>query len=88
MDAARFFVSGRVQGVCFRASARDEALRLRLSGYAVNLRDGRVEVFAEGEADALARLEQWLRHGPPLARVDTVQRATAAPEGRDGFVTG
>lgn len=88
MGAARFFVSGRVQGVCFRASARDEALRLRLSGYAINLRDGRVEVFAEGEAEALDRLDRWLRHGPPLARVDAVQRETAEPEGREGFVTG
>lgn len=88
MAAARFFVSGRVQGVCFRASARDEALRLGLCGYAMNLRDGRVEVFAEGAADALGRLEQWLRHGPPLARVDAVQRETAVPEGREGFVTG
>jgi acylphosphatase len=88
MSAARFFVSGRVQGVFFRASTRDEALRLRLSGYASNLRDGRVEVFAEGEAEALDRLEQWLRRGPPLARVDAVQREAAEPEGRDGFVTG
>lgn len=88
MNAARFFVSGRVQGVFFRASTRDEALRLRLSGYASNLRDGRVEVFAEGEAEALDRLEQWLRRGPPLARVDAVQREAAEPEGRDGFVTG
>lgn len=88
MGAARFFVSGRVQGVFFRASTREEALRLKLSGYATNLRDGRVEVFAEGDDAALDRLEHWLRRGPPLARVEALRREAAAPEGRDGFATG
>lgn len=88
MGAARFFVSGRVQGVFFRASTRDEALRLGLRGYASNLRDGRVEVYAEGDDDALDRLEQWLRHGPPLARVEKLERETAPVEDRLGFVTG
>uniref|UniRef100_A0A8J8AZH5 Acylphosphatase n=1 Tax=Coralloluteibacterium stylophorae TaxID=1776034 RepID=A0A8J8AZH5_9GAMM len=54
MNAARFFVSGYVQGVFFRASTRDEAERLELRGYARNLEDGRVEVLAIGEAAALA----------------------------------
>ena len=88
MGAARFFVSGRVQGVFFRASTRDEALRLKLSGYAANLRDGRVEVFAEGDDAALDALERWLRRGPPLARVENLDREAAVPEGRAGFVTG
>jgi acylphosphatase len=88
MSAARFFVSGRVQGVFFRASTREEALKLRLSGYASNLRDGRVEVYAEGDDEALAKLEQWLRHGPPLARVEKLDRVAAEVEERQGFVTG
>jgi len=88
MGAARFFVSGRVQGVFFRASTRDEALRLGLRGYASNLRDGRVEVYAEGDDAALDQLEQWLRHGPPLARVEQLEREAAPVEGRLGFVTG
>jgi acylphosphatase len=88
MGAARFFVSGRVQGVFFRASTREEAVRLRLSGYASNLRDGRVEVYAEGDDEALAQLEQWLRRGPPLARVEKLEREAADVEGRQGFVTG
>jgi acylphosphatase len=74
MPAARFFVSGRVQGVFFRASTRNEALRLGLVGYARNLADGRVEVLAQGEAVALTGLEAWLRQGPPMARVDALQR--------------
>lgn len=88
MPAARFFVAGRVQGVFFRASTRTEALRLELAGYAVNLADGRVEVYAEGEAAAIAALAQWLRRGPPLARVSELRHEAAEPEGREGFVTG
>jgi acylphosphatase len=86
--AARFVVTGRVQGVFFRASTRTEALRLGLDGYANNLPDGRVEVHAEGAPAALAALAQWLQHGPPLARVEAVQREDVALEGRQGFVTG
>jgi len=70
MAAMRCLVSGRVQGVFFRDSTRQEALRLGLYGSAVNLPDGRVEVIASGESEALAALRAWLRHGPPLAHVD------------------
>jgi acylphosphatase len=77
MDAARFLVQGKVQGVWFRASTRDEALRLGLQGYASNLSCGDVEVLAIGEADAIERLAAWLQHGPPMARVDAVQRFAA-----------
>lgn len=73
--AARFLVSGKVQGVWFRASTRDEALRLGLAGHARNLADGRVEVLAIGDPDAVAELERWLHHGPPLARVAEVVRS-------------
>ena len=73
-SAARFLVSGRVQGVCFRANTRDEALRLGLRGYARNLDDGRVEVVACGDAQAVEALAAWLRDGPPLARVEALER--------------
>ena len=79
----RCLVSGRVQGVWFRGSTRDQALRLGLRGYARNLADGRVEVLACGEPAKVDRLRHWLRRGPPLARVDEVQ---CAP-GRDAPVT-
>ena len=85
--AARFLVSGRVQGVFFRASAREEALKLGLTGYAKNLPDGRVEVLAIGEASAVATLERWLAHGPPLAKVERVARQDAAVEVLEGFAT-
>ncbi|RZA31422.1 MAG: acylphosphatase [Lysobacteraceae bacterium] len=85
MAAARFLVTGRVQGVFFRASTREQALRLELRGHARNLDDGRVEVVAAGEAAALDALEIWLRTGPPMARVDKVQRSDHAPVTSTGF---
>lgn len=89
MAAARFVVTGRVQGVWFRASTRDEALRLGLTGHARNLADGGVEVLAVGDGEAVAALERWLHRGPPLARVAGVARFDADSTGvGDGFVTG
>ncbi|MEH6420642.1 acylphosphatase [Pseudomonas sp. CGJS7] len=89
MSAARFFVSGKVQGVWFRASTRDRAVALGLRGYANNLRDGRVEVLAVGEAAAVEQLGQWLQRGPELARVEQVLRESAGEdEAGDGFVCG
>jgi len=63
-------VSGRVQGVFFRASTAREARLLGVTGHAINLPDGRVEVLACGTAEAVESLCQWLRRGPPSARVD------------------
>ncbi len=88
MSAARFLVSGHVQGVFFRASTRDQAQRLGLRGYASNLPDGRVEVLAIGEADAIDALERWLQQGPPHAHVQSVVREADADDGREGFVIG
>lgn len=88
MACARFTVSGRVQGVFFRASARDEALRLGLAGHARNLSDGRVEVIACGDAAALAALERWLQCGPALAQVTAVNREAADEPVPAGFRIG
>lgn len=86
MAAARFFVSGRVQGVAFRAYTQVQATALGVRGYARNLSDGRVEVLAVGDIDAIERLAEWLQHGPPLARVDAVQREAAEDiEASEGF---
>jgi len=87
MVAMRFLVEGKVQGVFFRASTRERAQHFGLRGYARNLSDGRVEVLAVGDAEAVERLGQWLRHGPPSARVDHVERIPAGEgEAGDGFV--
>jgi len=70
--ARRCLVSGRVQGVFYRASTREQAQRRQLVGHAHNLPDGRVEVLAVGEESAVAALIDWLRQGPPAAHVTDV----------------
>ena len=88
-SAARFRVTGKVQGVFFRASTRTEAQRLGLRGHARNLPDGSVEVLAVGDGNAIDALARWLQHGPPHARVDEVVRGeAAATEAGGAFVTG
>jgi acylphosphatase len=87
-DIRKWLIEGRVQGVFFRESTRREAEPLGLSGHAVNLPDGRVEVVAAGESAGLDRLEAWLASGPEAARVDTVERVAAPDEVPSGFRTG
>lgn len=70
--ARKFLVSGRVQGVFFRASTRAQAGRLGVRGHALNLPDGRVEVLAVGSGEAVGTLADWLQQGPPAARVTEV----------------
>jgi acylphosphatase len=84
--ARRYVVSGRVQGVGFRYFAQAKASRDGLHGWVRNLPDGRVEAAAEGEADAIQRFEQALRHGPPGARVEGLEIEHTVPGGWDtGF---
>lgn len=85
---ARFTVSGRVQGVMFRAAAREKALAFGLTGHALNLDDGRVEVLASGTPEAVVTLEQWLQDGPPAAEVDKVFRENLPEQDLFGFITG
>ena len=72
-------ISGRVQGVGFRWHSQWQAERLGLRGWVRNLSDGDVELWAEGDEQALDALERWLAHGPPAARVErlTVSRVAA-----------
>jgi len=70
--ARSYLISGIVQGVGFRYFTQDEAERLHLSGYVRNLRDGRVEVYAIGTPENLARLRTILEHGPRGAMVQHV----------------
>lgn len=78
-------VSGHVQGVFFRGSAQAEAQRLGIRGYARNLRDGRVRVLACGSEDDLEAFRDWLRQGPPAARVEDVQCELADETPPDDF---
>lgn len=76
----RFVVSGRVQGVYYRASAYDIARQFGLTGWVRNLPDGDVEALACGDAAALEEFEQWLWQGPPNARVQRVVATDVAPQ--------
>lgn len=67
-----FLISGRVQGVCFRASAQDMARALGLNGWIRNREDGCVEGIACGPKVALNEFYEWLGHGPDAARVERV----------------
>jgi acylphosphatase len=84
----RCLISGRVQGVFFRVSARSEATRLDITGHATNLSDGRVEVLACGEPDALEAMKDWLEHGPPGGRVDRVECQPVSVDAPDNFRVG
>jgi len=76
----RCLVTGRVQGVFFRASTRARAESLGVTGYARNLSDGRVEVLACGTFAAVESLCDWLWEGPPAAEVTSVEVEPVALE--------
>jgi acylphosphatase len=88
MPCRRFVVSGRVQGVWFRASTRQQAEQLGLSGHAVNLPDGRVEVVACGSEAAVEALAAWLWRGPELASVTDVAVVDLGLQQFSGFSVG
>ncbi|HDD69040.1 MAG TPA: acylphosphatase [Candidatus Korarchaeota archaeon] len=70
---AHVFVSGIVQGVFFRANTKRMADQLRVKGWVRNLLDGRVEAVFEGDKEAVEKIIEWCKTGPPLARVDRVE---------------
>lgn len=85
---AHVWVSGRVQGVCFRTYTCDEAARLGVTGWVRNLRDGRVEALFEGPRPDVEQAVEWCRHGPPAANVANLEIAWEPATGElDGFST-
>jgi len=78
-------ITGRVQGVGYRHSLRQEALRLGLTGWVRNRHDGSVESMVAGKPQAVDALLAWAQRGPPAARVDAVTATTAS--GTDAFAT-
>lgn len=78
-------ISGRVQGVFFRACTVDEATANGVAGWVRNSSDGRVEAVFEGEKSAVEAMIAWCRKGPPAARVSAVEVTWEEPKGEHGF---
>jgi len=87
MPCRRFVVSGRVQGVFYRASTRERAQHLGLTGWVRNCADGSVELVACGDEAVLSELESWLWQGPQYARVTAVEIESHGdqPDDHEGF---
>jgi len=79
---AHVWISGRVQGVFFRAHTKEVAEKLGLTGWVRNLPDGRVEAVFEGEEEAVKEAIEWCKRGPPLARVEKVEVRYEDPTGK------
>ncbi len=82
---AHVYVSGKVQGVYFRATTRDTAREHGVDGWVQNLSDGRVEAVFEGSEEAVESMVEFCHEGSPAARVDDVDVTYGEPQGEDGF---
>jgi acylphosphatase len=82
---AHVFVSGRVQGVGYRANTRETARRHGVDGWVRNLDDGRVEAVFEGPRSAVESMVEWCGTGSPAAAVEGVEVEYAEPQGASGF---
>ncbi len=69
----QYIISGRVQGVCYRISTQQQAVKLNLTGYVKNLADGRVKAEFCGTAENIEAMHQWLWLGPVMAKVEDIQ---------------
>jgi acylphosphatase len=76
-------ISGRVQGVWFRASTKEKAEQLGLTGWVMNTRDGKVEAVFEGEENFLQEMLSWCHQGPPHSRVENVEIKKQSPKSND-----
>ena len=85
MKSIHLIVSGRVQGVFFRANVKNKANELRLKGYAKNLPDGNVEVVAEGDEEKLKELIEFIRKGPGVAKIENIKITHKEPENFKNF---
>ena len=83
--ARHVVVTGRVQGVFFRAATRDRAREAGVAGWVRNRPDGAVEAHLEGPVDAVEQIEAWMRDGPPDAAVHDVRTEKVEPTGAASF---
>ena len=77
------FISGRGQGVWYRASMSNEGAKIVLNGWVRNLDDGRVEAVVEGMENDVEKMIAWCHKGPPMARVDVVVAEDETPTGKE-----
>jgi acylphosphatase len=82
---AHVYVTGKVQGVFYRANTRDEARSAGVDGWVKNLDDGRVEAVFEGPRPAVESMVEWCHTGSPAANVDDVTVSYESPTGLEGF---
>lgn len=80
---ARIFVSGKVQRVFFRHNTQKKAKELGITGWVRNLSDGRVEAVLEGEKEKIEQMIEWVKKGPSISRVDSVEVAWEEYESKD-----
>ena len=80
LTAKHILVKGKVQGVFFRKSAKQIAADLNISGWVKNTDDGDVEIFAQGDSNAIDQLIKWCKQGPPKAEVEDVEVKDATPD--------
>lgn len=85
MPCQHLLISGRVQGVWFRESMRQEAQKQGVSGWVRNLPDGKVEAVICGEPEQLGRMLEWARKGPPLAKVTGLESEPLPEQHVQGF---
>lgn len=84
--ARHLTVVGRVQGVFFRVSSRERAQEAGAAGWVRNRPDGTVELWVEGDQQAVTEIEGWVREGgPPSARVERIEAEDVEPEGLESF---
>lgn len=88
MTCVRALVTGKVQGVWYRRAAQEQALKQGLTGHALNLPDGRVEVVLCGRRDAVRSVSEWLWKGPEHARVTHVELEVIEAHAPNDFRTG
>ena len=82
---AHVFVSGKVQGVFYRANTRETAREKGVNGWVKNLEDGRVEAVFEGPEDAVEEVVEWCHTGSPAADVEDVEVEYEEPQGEETF---
>ncbi len=85
MKRAHVWISGKVQGVWYRANTREQAEQRGLAGWVRNLSDGRVEGVFEGPEATVEEMIDWCHTGSPMARVDGVEVEWEEPQGIEGF---